>query len=971
MAERDKLEIIAPTGAITFYELDGGKGLTNIGRHPENDVVLDGVGIAPFHAVLDHRGKPYQFILLDQNANTSVNGQPIQANKSQALHSWNTIEVDGYAIILVHDGAANGIAPPPSDASPPAASVVAATPIPRHERLDTRPPDASDVYIELQLSADVLTVSVAEEGHLSLDVTNNSELAADFEVTVAGIEREWVAISPPLVNLLPGQSAHLQIEITPPRLPDSLAGAHYFAVIVTSPQLPGRHAQCGGVLNVNPYYEYAVSELAPKSLKMPWWRRRGTLRFSLTNYGNAEDRYQLDAYDDFRQCQFEFQLPDSAERYARRADIVVPPGETRTVDVHVAPYERRLVATRRRFFPVAITTSPLSGAHTPRSVVGKVYGLPLIGPFVLALLAVALLAGGAFISTPRIQAFGADSALIESGQTSTLRWRASPFARLRLEPDIGAVEGPEGFIEVSPEIDTIYTLTAENILSWVYPDYFRDSRMTAVFVDGILPGIEFFSDTETIAAGDSVRLWWEVSDAERLILTTDGAPEIIPEEFHTGSRTVSPAVTTTYALRAYNRYTTDEGIVAAKTIQVIEAAPTAAAPQAAIERFDITPVLVSSGEEITIAWDVTGVDTVDIAPLGTFPPSGSVTHVPDQTTVFVLRASNGDQDLTLVRRVVVEPSSTATPEPGAPVILSFTATPSEVAAGSPEAENVLLQWSVQGPTTNVELSGASLGRITGLADEGTWLLSAGETSVVTLTAANGGASASSSLEVSVVSPIPTLSSISPNYSTDVGGAGISLNVSGSGFVPGSTVRWNGTDRSTSYSSTTQLSAVIPAADFAAASVVSVSVFNPPPGGGESNVVTFTIEYPKPSLTSLSPSAAPQGSNDISVALFGANFVNGAVVRWNGADRATTYVGKTQLIVVIPAADLASAGLANVSVFNPAPGGGESGALPFTIGALTATASQTSTATPNASATPTVSATASAIATATQTATATP
>ncbi len=65
---------------------------------------------------------------------------------------------------------------------------------------------------------------------------------------------------------------------------------------------------------------------------------------------------------------------------------------------------------------------------------------------------------------------------------------------------------------------------------------------------------------------------------------------------------------------------------------------------------------------------------------------------------------------------------------------------------------------------------------------------------------------------------------------------------------------------------------------------------------------------------------------------GSVFVNGAVVRWNGAARPTTFVSDTQLTAAIPATDLAAAGTASVTVFNPAPGGGESGAATFTINA---------------------------------------
>jgi hypothetical protein len=54
------------------------------------------------------------------------------------------------------------------------------------------------------------------------------------------------------------------------------------------------------------------------------------------------------------------------------------------------------------------------------------------------------------------------------------------------------------------------------------------------------------------------------------------------------------------------------------------------------------------------------------------------------------------------------------------------------------------------------------------------------------------------------------------------------------------------------------------------------------------------------------------------------------VRWNGADRTTTFVSATQLTVTISAADIATAGTAQVTVFTPAPGGGTSSPLSFSI-----------------------------------------
>jgi subtilisin family serine protease len=97
--------------------------------------------------------------------------------------------------------------------------------------------------------------------------------------------------------------------------------------------------------------------------------------------------------------------------------------------------------------------------------------------------------------------------------------------------------------------------------------------------------------------------------------------------------------------------------------------------------------------------------------------------------------------------------------------------------------------------------------------------------------------------------------------------------------------------------------------------------------------TVTVDpaiSPLPVATSLSPVQALAGTAGLSLTVNGSGFVASSVVRWNGAERATTFVSATQVRAVIDAADLAVAGSADVTVFTPSPGGGTSAPLTFTI-----------------------------------------
>jgi hypothetical protein len=98
---------------------------------------------------------------------------------------------------------------------------------------------------------------------------------------------------------------------------------------------------------------------------------------------------------------------------------------------------------------------------------------------------------------------------------------------------------------------------------------------------------------------------------------------------------------------------------------------------------------------------------------------------------------------------------------------------------------------------------------------------------------------------------PVASTLAP-ASAPAGGADFTLTVTGSGFVAGSTVEWNGSPRSTTMASSTQLSATIYASDIATEGTAQVTVVNPGNGGGTSSSLTFTIGAPAPPP----PPAAP-------------------------------------------------------------------------------------------------------------------
>lgn len=115
----------------------------------------------------------------------------------------------------------------------------------------------------------------------------------------------------------------------------------------------------------------------------------------------------------------------------------------------------------------------------------------------------------------------------------------------------------------------------------------------------------------------------------------------------------------------------------------------------------------------------------------------------------------------------------------------------------------------------------------------------------------GNASNHLTASIQVQSPVPQISGLDPGE-VHSGSSGFSLSVTGTGFLSGAVVTWDGADRVTEYVSDTQLVASISSTDLETARTVSVRVRNPEPTAGASNSLPFVVE----GLSSPEPTGFP-------------------------------------------------------------------------------------------------------------------
>ena len=109
---------------------------------------------------------------------------------------------------------------------------------------------------------------------------------------------------------------------------------------------------------------------------------------------------------------------------------------------------------------------------------------------------------------------------------------------------------------------------------------------------------------------------------------------------------------------------------------------------------------------------------------------------------------------------------------------------------------------------------------------------------------------------SAQAPVPFISQPLVPDATAPGGAQFTLTVNGTGFVSNSVVNWNGNALATQLVSGSQLTATLPAADIATANTGWVTVVNPAPGGGTSDLVFLPVKGNKGNFVAFDLASSP-------------------------------------------------------------------------------------------------------------------
>lgn len=160
---------------------------------------------------------------------------------------------------------------------------------------------------------------------------------------------------------------------------------------------------------------------------------------------------------------------------------------------------------------------------------------------------------------------------------------------------------------------------------------------------------------------------------------------------------------------------------------------------------------------------------------------------------------------------------------------------------------------------------------------------------------------------------PTLSAISPS-TVAAGSQGFTLTATGTNFISGTQILWNGVAQTTTVVSNTQLTASIAATQIGNPGTVVIRVMKPDTTTSGPLMLTVTgTTNQNFSLTSLNPYTVAAGSAAFTLTATGIGFANRDSITLNGTAIATTFDSATQVHATVPATSVATAGTIQVAV----------------------------------------------------------
>jgi hypothetical protein len=204
-------------------------------------------------------------------------------------------------------------------------------------------------------------------------------------------------------------------------------------------------------------------------------------------------------------------------------------------------------------------------------------------------------------------------------------------------------------------------------------------------------------------------------------------------------------------------------------------------------------------------------------------------------------------------------------------------------------------------------------------------------SIALVAAACGGGAEPGAPDSATPLTVPAITALDPAV-IGAGSPAIELVITGSGLEPGTVVLFDDAVRAPANIGATDVRLALSELDVFHPRTYEVRLLAPGPTGAMSNPMFLDVVLPNPvpSIVALSPDRIAEGAAGLELVVTAEGLAAGAVVQFAGTDRPTTRIDDARVSATLDAADVAIAGLFDIIVVNPGPGGGPSAPVAFRV-----------------------------------------
>ena len=378
MANAEQIEIVSPSGQVNFYELNPAVGIVNIGQHPDNDLVLSGPNVRPFHALIDHRNHPYQYISLTEDGGVGA---------ERTLSEWERLRIGEYELVLM-SGSRAGQTLSPQNSPATNGSTQSQSPEPL-------PPGA-------ETPAQWRT-KPGQAVRRNLTIQNSGDAPATFVLGVSGVPEEWLWLSQQTVILPPSGQAAVQLAVTPPPGPDTQPGVYPLTWQMESPDHPNWVHREALYLEIEAAPSVQMSKPEPAAVVSRPFRRAGQTHITVANWGNVPAQLYLSGQERRNDCIVQIDpvldrpAPEEGVEWERpQANgafyptdllLLLPPGALAHLLVSISPRAGRSFGIGSIHHRFTITAESPVGVFPPQTSSGTFESRPAIRTGFLVLLA--------------------------------------------------------------------------------------------------------------------------------------------------------------------------------------------------------------------------------------------------------------------------------------------------------------------------------------------------------------------------------------------------------------------------------------------------------------------------------------------------------------------------------------------------------------------------------------------------------